>query len=136
MALGRTAGSKSKHAQEMKKALKDPEASKAQSGRASRMSLENLTTSKGDTNQVVAHIDDPSNPDGLSSFLPASLQCLDKFLPSILLKQSPDTAEKLLGGAPTVAQNVVTELSRMQVVYRIRAGGCCWRALLVPQRHQ
>jgi hypothetical protein len=67
--------------------------------------------------EVAAAIDDPHNESGLQSFLPPSLQCLDKFLPSAMLKRPPDHATLLgvAGAAPTMAQNVLGELSRMQV---------------------
>lgn len=46
----------------------------------------------GDPDEVVEAIANPHEDAGLQSFLPPSLQCLDKFLPSAMLRHPPDQA--------------------------------------------
>lgn len=110
--MGRSVGNMSAENRKMKDAL-----AKAESGetdRTSRFSVEYLTSSKGDANEVANHvISGGADPDALKSFMPASLTCLNKFLPSVILDKGPDVAEAL-GDTPNVAQSVVMELGRMR----------------------
>ena len=96
----------------------------------------------GDPLEIIQSVENPDDENGLGSFLPPQLKCLDKFLPSAMLKQAPDAAAvsggvehaptrppqtvsippassswQILGAvgkSPTAAQNVISELSRMQ----------------------
>jgi len=99
----------------MKEALE--KAADGSDTRTSRFSLEgmsNMTSSKGDHNEVARHIvSGGADPEALKSFMPASLTCLNKFLPSVILNKGPEVAEAL-GDAPNVAQSVVMELGRMR----------------------
>eukprot|EP00613_Pedinella_sp_CCMP2098_P062771 CAMPEP_0171984866 /NCGR_PEP_ID=MMETSP0993-20121228/274051_1 /TAXON_ID=483369 /ORGANISM="non described non described, Strain CCMP2098" /LENGTH=372 /DNA_ID=CAMNT_0012637705 /DNA_START=14 /DNA_END=1133 /DNA_ORIENTATION=- len=110
--FGRSLPNAGKHDKAMGKAFEN-----ADNPRESRSNISNLANMKGDHSEV-AHAVTSGNPHDeshLASFLPAQLKCLDKFLPSVLWEKGRTQEElfKAAGNAPTVAQNVITELGRM-----------------------
>ena len=90
------------HASALKDALaeKDGGSGRQDSVRTSKSLLPGALGggAKGDTAQIVSIVDDPGNDEGLSSFLPKSLTCLNKFLPSIQHTKGPEM-QTLLGVA-------------------------------------
>lgn len=55
------------------------------------------TIIKGDHNEVARHVTSGgSSSDALKSFMPASLTCLNSFLPSVLLNKGPQITEVII----------------------------------------
>ena len=116
--MGRSVTTAGKHNQSMKKALDDhadgvlplarasvegigeggAEGRGASIARKSVAAVANVGTAKGDPLEVVEVVNkgmdkDNHDEDQLNSFLPTSLKCLNKFLPSITLAKGPKHEE-------------------------------------------
>lgn len=93
--LGRSVGNVGKDNASMKNALANAaEGEVPQSSRFSVEGLSKMASNKGDHNEVARHvISGGADPDALKSFMPASLTCLNSFLPSVLLNKGPEVAE-------------------------------------------
>lgn len=93
--LGRSVGNVSKDNQSMRNALSQAEAGEVpRAGRFSVEGLSKMASNKGDHNEVAQHvISGGSDQEALKSFMPASLTCLNSFLPSVLLNKGPEVAE-------------------------------------------
>mmetsp|Transcript_1919 Transcript_1919/g.2546 ORF Transcript_1919/g.2546 Transcript_1919/m.2546 type:complete len:321 (-) Transcript_1919:73-1035(-) len=112
--FGRTISAKDTHEKDLEKALK------IKQGESNLPKLKKKRSSlfgtQGDPHELLEVLENPSDGD-LKSFVPASLQCLNKFQPSCHFHRPKDMNEVLgmAGHAPTAAQQAVVSLQNMKM---------------------